>query len=226
MKIMNILPWKLRNIFDLAHRKHALNKAMDKFLQNPEQCFNEQSSLLNELFYGWGNEAWSAENEYLLACIKYALTCTGPILECGSGFSTLLVGGIAKKRDVDHIVFEHIGLWSNKMQRALNKYNLSNTRVCETPIKDYGDFSWYDILAVTLPEHFALIVCDGPPSSIKGGRYGLIPLMKNRFSADCVILLDDADRAQEHDIVKQWQKEISMSMKVIGDSKPYFELYI
>ena len=70
MKIMNILPWKLRNIFDLAHRKHALNKAMDKFLQNPEQCFNEQSSLLNELFYGWGNEAWSAENEYLLACIK------------------------------------------------------------------------------------------------------------------------------------------------------------
>ena len=224
MKIINILPWKLRNFFDSAHRKYALNKAMDKFLQNPEQCLDEESSLLNELFYGWGNEAWSAENEYLLACIKKALTCNGPILECGSGLSTLLVGGIAKKRGIEHIVFEHIGQWSKKVQRQLDKHKLNNTNISNTPIKDYGNYSWYDISTVKSPENFALIVCDGPPSSIKGGRHGLIPLMKHNFSADCVILLDDADREQEHDIVKQWQKEMDMSMRVIGDSKPYFEI--
>jgi hypothetical protein len=226
MKLIEFLPWRLRNYFDLAHRKHVLNKAMYKFLQNPELCFDGESSVLGELFYGWGNEAWSAENEYLLACVKYALTCNGPILECGSGLSTLLVGGIAKKRGIEHIVFEHIGMWSKKIRQTLDKYELTNSTICDTPIRDYGDYSWYDISTVILPEHFAMIVCDGPPSSIKGGRYGLVPLMKDRFSSDCVILLDDADREQEHEVVRQWQNELDLGSEMIGDTKPYFLLSV
>jgi hypothetical protein len=193
---------------------------MYQFLKNSEQCFDESSSLLNELFYGWGYEAWSAVDEYLLACINKSLTCNGPILECGSGLSTLLVGGIAKRRGI-----EHIGQWSKKVQLQLDKYKMNNTKIRDTPLKDYGDYSWYDISSIKLPEYFSLIVFDAPPSSIKGGRHWLIQPMKHKFSSDSVTLLDDAYREQEHDIVKQWQEEKSMSMQVVGYSKPYFELF-
>jgi hypothetical protein len=66
-------------------------------------------------------------------------------LEWGSGLSTLLVGGIAKKRGLEHIVFEHIGLWSKKVQQQLDKHKLNNTNISNTSIKGYGDYGWYDI---------------------------------------------------------------------------------
>jgi hypothetical protein len=147
-------------------------------------------------------------------------------LECGSGLSTLLLRAVAKNRGIEHIVFEHIELWSAKVQKQLDKYKLLNSKICHVPIKDFGDYSWYDISAATLPSTFSLVVCDGPPSSIKGGRYGLVPLMKDKFTRDCVILLDDADREQEHEIARQWQAKLNMAIEVIGESKPYLELNI
>jgi hypothetical protein len=184
------------------------------------------SRVLTDLIYGWGNESWSAPDEYLDDCINHALTSTGPILECGSGLSTIVVGAIAKRRRQEHWALEHMPDWTSKVQRHLDRYKLDTVILCSTPLKDYGDFCWYDVPLRSMPDNFALVICDGPPGGTKGGRYGLVPIMKDRLAPGCVILLDDAVREQELVIAGRWQTEIGAARETLGARKPYFKITV
>ena len=103
---------------------------MRRFLKHPEACIQSGSPVINDLIYGWGNEAWSARDEYLVCCLEHAQTANGPVLECGSGLSTILVGAIAKKRGNSHWAFEHTPEWANKVQRYLNRYRIDSVVLC------------------------------------------------------------------------------------------------
>ncbi|MCV5153746.1 hypothetical protein OFC46_28050, partial [Escherichia coli] len=75
---------------------------------------------------------------------------------------------------------------------------LKNVSVRLAELKDYGDFSWYNTQVIyDFPDSFSLVVADGPPGNTKGGRIGLLPLLKDRLSNDVQILLDDAERESE-----------------------------
>jgi hypothetical protein len=94
------------------------------------------------------------------------------------------------------------------------------------PLRDYGEFAWYDPRLASMPRAFGLVVCDGPPASTRGGRYGLVPIMKERLQPGCVILLDDAGREQELAIAERWKNELGATLRVGGSVKPYVELTV
>jgi len=98
--------------------------------------------------------------------------------------------------------------------------------LCTTPLKDYGDFCWYDAPLASMPASFSLVVCDGPPGATKGGRYGLVPVLGKRLSYGCVIMLDDAAREQELAIARRWEAELDAFLKLRGSRKPYIELTV
>ena len=175
---------------------------------------------------GWGNEEWSGLHEYLAACIARTLASHGPVLECGSGLSTILIGAIAKSRGYRHWALEDNPEWAAKVQRYLDRYRLDGTVLSLAPLKDYGDYGWYDPPLASMPDQFSLVVCDGPPGTTKGGRYGLVPIMRERFGQGCVLLLDDVAREDEAAIAKRWQIELDSSCTVLGAHKPYAELVI
>lgn len=180
--------------------------------------------MLNDLIYGWGNEAWSARDELLTGCIEHALASNGSILECGSGLTTVLLGVIAKQQGHSHLVLEHKPEWAKKVQKYLTSYGL-NSVVCTSPLKDYGEYCWYDISFVRLPDgFFSLVVCDGPPSRNKGGRYGLAPIMGGRLNPGCIILLDDAGRRAELETAQRWQSEFNVPFNTEGINKPYIKM--
>jgi hypothetical protein len=77
-----------------------------------------------------------------------------------------------------------------------------------------------------MPGRFALVVCDGPPYDTKGGRYGLVPRMRERLQPGCVILLDDAYREQERAIARRWKAELGASFTILGATKPYIEMVV
>jgi len=194
---------------------------MARFLDNPEACLQAGNSTLTELIYGWGNEAWSAREEFLACCINYALTVKGPILECGSGLSTLLIAAITKQTNQPHWVLEHKPNWASRVQSYLDDYGL-HAHITPCALKDYGEFCWYDVPLNELARQFSLIVCDGPPSrTTKGGRYGLIPIMKEWIAPGCVILLDDAYRREEREIAERWASELNATYTIECKDKPY-----
>jgi hypothetical protein len=93
----SVLPYRIRRFLRALHRDLVFRRAMRRFLKNPEACIHPENPVVLDLIYGWGNEDWSGHGEYLAGCIHHALASNGPILECGSGLSTILVGAMTKK---------------------------------------------------------------------------------------------------------------------------------
>ena len=222
----SILPYRFRRFVRATHREFIFRRAMSKFLKNPADYVHSKNAVLSDLIYGWGNESWSALDEYLSACIEHALNSQGPILECGSGLSTILVGAIAKQRGLSHWALEHTPGWAEKVQKRLNGYNIDTVVLCVKPLKDYGDYSWYDVPLESMPASFSLVICDGPPGSTKGGRYGLVPVMRKRLKAGCIILLDDVAREQELSITQKWEDDLGATAEFFGSIKPYVKLAV
>jgi hypothetical protein len=178
---------------------------------------------MSHLVYGWGNELWSGWCEYLAACVEHSLTTRGPILECGSGLSTVLVGIVAQRRRLAHWALEHMPEFAAKVKTQLAKYRIDSTLHC-APLKDHGQFVWYDAPADRMPTSFGLVICDGPPGAVKGGRFGLLPVMRSRLAHDCVILLDDGARQQERQVAEDWVKLTGARYETVGQVKPFIRM--
>jgi len=160
--------------------------------------------LLSSLIVGWSNDGFGANIDYLEEVARKTLETPGHILECGSGVTTILMGILGSKRKTQVWSMENSAQWRNRIMAVLKANEIFNVNVCHSPLIDYGDFTWYDPPLAKMPQSFSLVICDGPPGTTKGGRYGLLPIMRERFDPGMTILLDDAGRPQEADLIKKW----------------------
>lgn len=161
---------------------------------------------LTDAVYGWGNEGWSADEDYLARLMYEAEATGGSIVECGSGLSTLLLATVAEHTGVQVHSLEHNPDWRQRVVDALAAHGLTRSVVHHAPLKNYGEFDWYTVPA-SLPNDVSLVVCDGPPADTLGGRYGVLPALRSHFAQTCTILLDDAIRAPEIEILSRWELE-------------------
>ena len=174
------------------------------------------------LAWGWGNRAYIVEREYLCEIIARARTATGSILECGSGLSTLVAGALIDGSETTLYALEHDAHWYERICDVVDNFNLRNVRPVYAPLQDFGAFSWYDVRGAGLPRDISLVLCDGPPGSTRGGRYGLLPVMRGHLLPGALVLVDDCKRAEERDIVDRWIKEFDGSLTKMGGTRfPY-----
>ena len=200
-------------------------RAMRRFMRqasDPSQKFDP--ALLSELVQGWGN-TWSAQHEFLAACLQHVRETEGPVLECGSGLSTVLIGAVAQARGIRVYSLEHEPAWATRVQKSLHKYRIYSVNMCVAPIRSYGDFDWYALPSLqTIPPRLSLAICDGPPGGTRGGRYGLVPVMLEKLREDCVILLDHGARDDERSIAARWGQMVGGNTELIGTEKPFIRL--
>lgn len=213
IRIQNIIPFGIRKWLLNQHQHIIFSKTLRTILKDPVNALADDT-VLDKMIYGWGNQGWSAKSTYLRTCIDYAWKTEDAIFECGSGLTTVILGIIAKERGLVMVSLEHNRNWLMKVGRTLQKCQLNNQLV-EAPLKDFGQFSWYDTDQIQLPTRIGLVICDGPPASIKGGRIGLVPLIKQSFTRDSVILLDDMDRYGEKVIVTTWMQMHPLKVQLI-----------
>lgn len=162
--------------------------------------------FLRDLAYAWGNPGFSAGKAYLTRIAERASVTCGPVLECGSGLSTLLIGMLTADRDVEVVALEHTAAWRHRVQRALDVLHLDHVRVLHCPVVGYGLYDWYQV-SDPIPDNVRLVVCDGPPGRhTRGGRYGLMPVLGHHFHPDCIILLDDTHRQGERRVIRTWNR--------------------
>src|ERR1043166_1725328 len=163
--------------------------------------------LLNELSMGWGNEGFAAQTDYLEEVSRQAARTNGPVLECGSGLTTIMLGLLAGRRGVQTWSLEHFPEWQARVTSVVERLEVPNVQICSAPLRSYGEFTWYDPPLSEMPDEFQLVICDGPPGSTPGGRYGLLPVMGKRLPARSIILLDDATRPGELECLQHWTSE-------------------
>jgi hypothetical protein len=222
--LLNVVPWRVRKYSRSRHREWAFRRAMWTFATRPIESLAGDADVLRRLTYGWGNEDWSAFPDYLKVCLAQIDGTRGPILECGSGLSTLLFGLVAQRTGNIVWTLEHNADWAQKVTDRLIEFGIDAVRLCVQPLRDYGDFSWYDPPLRSMPARFAGVVCDGPPGDTKGGRYGLLPVMRERLAPSAWILLDDAVRSEERAIASRWGAEFGATVEIRGTVRPYAAL--
>jgi hypothetical protein len=182
-----------------------------KFDEAVKAIRNKTETIENlvDLVDGWKND-WSIQPEMIDAIIQLSREAKGPILECGSGLSTLILG-LTTKQNV--ITLENSPIWATHVKAMLDKYFAYDVDLRCLPLQDYGDFEWYSICN-NLPD-FSLVICDGPPRSSKGARSGLkkvYPFIKN-----AIIVLDDPTVEMIDDLYKS----LNMEFTIFGKTKPY-----
>jgi hypothetical protein len=182
--------------------------------------------LLADLLTGWSNDGFAADLDYLEEVARRAATVEGPVLECGSGLTTLLVGLLAGRRGFEAWSLEHHPEWHARVGAALEEHNVPRAHLALAPLKSYGEFSWYDPPLAEMPDAFSLVVCDGPPSVTPGGRYGLLPVMRGRLPAGALVLLDDANRPEEQEALRRWSGEYGLTFEMCETGEGAYALAV
>ena len=195
---------RLRNIVEQIRRVPA-NEALSPM-------------LLTRLVFAWGNFGYSASIRYLQQIDRLFRSSEGAVLECGSGASTLLLALLAEKYDRHAWSFENHEEWGLHVREVIAELELSRLTVCHTPLHNYGEYDWYELPGCPLPRDFGLVVCDDPPGTIQGGRYGLMPVMGEYLRPDCRILLDDTNRRKEKELIERWAGEMKLNSIPLGST--------
>ena len=208
--VKKIVPNSVKEKIKSFDRDRRLDAALRRLSSVPT---NETPSrdILVELGRGWGDDGFRAVGGYLEEVARRAAETQGPVLEIGSGLTTLLLGALLGRRDIPVWTLEHHPEFFRQTEAKLKRYGLTNVHLTLAPLRDYGGFCWYDPPLDALPNDFRLVVADGPPGDVKGGRFGLLPLVRPHFAPEVIILLDDAEREQETAVLRKWTSEYSLS---------------
>ena len=207
--VKKVIPGSLKDKIKSINRDRRLDAAMNQ-LAAVSMSEAPGRDVLTELVHAWGDDGYRAVGGYLEEVTRFAAEAKGPVLEIGSGLTTLILGTLAGRRGLPIWTLEHHPDYFRNTEARLKRYNLTNVNLTLAPLRDYGDFYWYDPPLDELPQDFSLIVADGPPGHVKGGRFGLLPVLRSHFASGAVVLLDDAERPQEKAVLQKWATEFGL----------------
>ena len=213
--VLGVFPTWLKQPVKQALEDRQLRHVIRKLRKSATHIPSRE--LLSQLLTAWGNTGYGATLDYFEAVASWSVDTPGPILECGTGATTILLAILSEKRDIEVWSLEDSLEWKTRVARVLEHNGLTRVRICLVPLTEYADFAWYEPALAQMPNEFSLVVCDGPPGSTKGGRYGLLPVMGNRLPRGSTILLDDASRPGEMEVIKRWQQEVRFETELRGN---------
>lgn len=137
------------------------------------------------------------------------------IVELGSGSSTILIARtltLLGENEVTHLAVDHEEKYL-ELTREVATLNGVADRVdfLHCPLVRYEslDKLWYDGLVERLADRkIDLLIIDGPPGPLQPlSRHPALPILAPFLAEHCTVVLDDATRPDEQEIIKLWQNE-------------------
>lgn len=216
--LRGVVPTRSKVLLRSWHRRYLLDRGMRRARGVP--LMGElPGRVVMDLKLGWGNDVIAAKPDFIRAIVRQMWQTRGHVLECGSGLSTLIAGMIAQRTGSRLWSLEHQPEWVEATNAALQRFGIDSAAVCHVPVRNFGEYNWYDISCVELPSRFELVICDGPPGDTHGGRYGLLPECAALLGPGCTVLLDDAQRPGEKAVLERWALEFSTRYVLEGSEE-------
>ncbi len=154
---------------------------------------------------------WAGSPDFLLKVAEEALARKPrTVMECSSGVSTLVVARCLQINGAGHVYsLEHDPEFAGKTRKLLDRYGLTDwATVVDAPLQTkHTGTPWYAEEAI--PHDLApieMLIVDGPPASTAAlARFPALPRLMPRMADHFIVLVDDANRDDEIEILKQWQ---------------------
>lgn len=165
---------------------------------------DENEGDYSELYKYAGS--YSADAATLAVLAHVARKCQGPIIETGSGMSSVLMAALTDQKVYS---LEHSEHYAAQTLSWAQSAGVDNLGICCAPMKDF----WYDVDAFDLPKKFAFGFCDGPPR-LYGTRMRFLEVFGDRCT---VIVLDDVKSDHEFSRkVREWAEANGRSFTMLG----------
>lgn len=137
------------------------------------------------------------------------------VLELGSGTSTVWLGYAVEQTGGRLVSLDHDEEFGERTSEQLRRHGLTAVaQVRQAPLRDLelagGAYRWYDPAALDDLQDVDLLLIDGPPGALGPmARYPALPVLLPRLSPRARVLLDDATRPDEQDILSRWLGEVA-----------------
>jgi predicted O-methyltransferase YrrM len=133
------------------------------------------------------------------------------VVELGSGISTLVTAYALAKIGSGRIVsLDHEAQFAEHTNRLLRSHQLDHiAKAVHAPLVETEAggqrFRWYDTKALAGVGAIDLLIVDGPPGKDEPlARYPALPVLADRLSERAWVLVDDAARKDETEMVARW----------------------
>ena len=212
-------------LFGLDRRVKRLNNKVHVVVDNSEQDLFRQFQAFSALRGMISNadrlpplRGWAASPDFLVEVLRL-IEKKRPevVVELGSGASTLAIASFLEEKNQGQLFsFDHDLGYSKQTANMVSESGLNNrAQVVFAPLVNYQvkgeSWLWYSL--ENFPDSVDMVIVDGPPQSTQPlARYPAIPLVSPFFSSNAVVVLDDAGRKDEQEIVERWQAEGSWSV--------------
>jgi len=212
--LLAISLFTLRKVRRIDQRTWSLDQRIER---SDENTFRQLEALI-AIYWDLrpsralpATRGWAGSPDFLYEVANHARrTSPESVVECSSGVSTLILARTLQLIGKGHVFsLEHDELYADRTRSALKEHGLEDwATVIHTPLKSVvtaiGEQPWYDISDLPTTK-IDLLVVDGPPSNLsRFARFPALPVLHTRLSLSCTIFLDDADRPEEKEIIKQW----------------------
>ncbi len=154
---------------------------------------------------------WAGSPDFLLVLAEH-ISERKPmtILECSSGVSTVVAARSLQILGAGHVYsLEHEPAYADKTRGLLARYGLADwATILDAPLVTIpSGETWYDEQSIPADlTRIEMLVVDGPPTSIGPlVRHPALPRLRSRLAPECVVLVDDAGRADESEMLRNWQ---------------------
>lgn len=158
---------------------------------------------------GWAIDAQSLA--YLISLVQEKRPKR--ILELGSGTSTIWLGYLCQTFGGKLITLDHLDHYLEQTQAAIRRHELddvieSRLAPLERIEQNNTSFDWYSTDVLKDVMNVDMVVVDGPPAATgKNARYPALPQLIHKLAPEATIVLDDAHRPDESEILAEWQAQ-------------------
>jgi hypothetical protein len=158
---------------------------------------------------------WAASPDFLTEAARAFLGSEDrTVLECGSGTSTVVLASLAQKRGGHVFALDHEPMFADATRAQLVQHGVADfATVLTAPLVTYelegATRPFYDLseLGALFAERAGagLLIVDGPPGANQHlARLPAVPLLHEFMRVRATVLLDDANRDDEREIVRRW----------------------
>lgn len=173
---------------------------------------------------------WAASPAVLLElCLTVMERRPSTVVELGSGTSTVVLGrSLQALGERGHLhSFDHDPRWAERTAALVRDHHLEDVvtiHVCPLGPVDVapmglrgGPARWYQ--GATIPSGIGLAFIDGPPSGTGAhARFPALPLLADDLADGALVVLDDADRDDEREIVSEWRRRYPGLVELSGEA--------
>lgn len=158
---------------------------------------------------------WAMDATNLVAALDIIeRQCPRVVVELGSGTSSAWIGRLVRRLGTGRVIsLDHEARYADGTRAVIERLGLTDcVEVRVASMVDAGiaehETPWYDISVLDDVTAIDVMIIDGPPDMTGPmARYPALPMLVDRMSDGALILVDDAGRSSETEMIDRWKQE-------------------